>query len=582
MTHVLTAADAAQARKLRIPRMPRLSAAVFRRDRVADLIEKASAHPVTVIKARAGAGKTVACATWATASAKPRRVAWVTLDSGDRSPARFWANVTAALAADGIAADSIAADSIAADSIAAGQPLVPRSRDGSRELPASLMDAVRQGGSPTVLVLDNMQELADSAVLPELGFLVRHAPPTLRLILSGRYMPGLQLAKMRLAGDLAEITETDLACTPDEADGFLAALGLAAGEAERDALLRHTEGWMAGLHMTALAARPGSGGTGSSRIGSGGIGSGGIGSGGIGSAAVVADYLHDEVLDRQSPQVQLFLRRTSVAKRLTGELADRLTGEPGGAFVLDRLHRQNSFVDRDSDGQYRYHPCLRATLLAELRQWLAPEVPILFGRAARWHAASGEAVEAVTSAAEADDWGFASQALADTGIAGLLPDQAAELEAVLAGFPAQRRTDDPVIAAALAAARLCDDDPECAAVYLDCAQRDRRRRAGTGNRVVAGGAARDAGRVRAGHRPRPARGLPGAGREGAGGRQDGAGPPGARTALAGARHRLAAALGADRGSLGARPCGASADRRQPHRPALARAWVAGACRGVLR
>jgi len=418
---------------------------VFRRERVAGLIEKASAHPVTVVKARAGAGKTMACATWAMATARPRRVAWLTLDEGDRSPGRFWANVTAALAADSIPAE---------------QPLVPRTRDASDDLPASLISAVRGVASPTVLVLDNMHELAGGSVLPELGFLLRHAPSTLRIILSGRYVPGLQLAKMRLAGDLAEITEADLACTPDEADAVLAALGVAADEAERDALLRHAEGWMAGLRMAAAAA-------GTARTGRPGES---VDFGRLGSAAV-ADYLHDEVLDRQSPQVQLFMRRTSVAKRLTGELADRLTGEPGGAVVLDRLHRNNSFVDRDSDGQYRYHPCLRATLLGELRQWLAPEVPVLFGQAARWHAANGEAVEAVACAAEAGDWGFASHALAEVGIAGLLPDQAAELEEVLAGFPAARRTEDPVIAAALAAARLCDGDPECSAVYLDCAQR---------------------------------------------------------------------------------------------------------------
>lgn len=439
MTHVAAAVDAAQASKLRIPRP---GAAVFRRDRVASLIEKASAHPVTVMKARAGAGKTMACATWAVAAARPRRIAWLTLDEGDRSPARFWADVTAALSADSIAAE---------------QPLVPRSRDGADDLPASLMTAVRGVGGPTVLILDNMHELAGGGVLPELSYLLRHAPSTLRVVLSGRYVPGLQLAKMRLAGDLAEITEADLACTPDEADAVLAALGLAADEAERDALLRNTEGWMAGLRMAALAARTGR--TGENVV-----------FGGLGSA-VVADYLHDEVLDRQSSQVQLFLRRTSVAKRLTGELADRLTGEPGAALVLDRLHRQNSFVDRDGDGQYRYHPCLRATLLAELRQWQAPEVPVLFGRAARWHAASREAIEAVSCSAEAEDWEFASLALAEVGIAGLLPDRAAELEEVLAGFPAERRTDDPVIAAALAAARLCDGDPECAAVYLECAQR---------------------------------------------------------------------------------------------------------------
>src|ERR1700722_7003056 len=136
MGHVATAADAAQARKLRIPR---LSADVFRRDRVASLIDNASAHPVTVVKARAGAGKTMACATWAVAAARPRRVAWLTLDEGDRSPARFWANVAAALAAGNIAAE---------------QPLVPRSRDGADDLPASLLNAVRGVGAPTVLVLD--------------------------------------------------------------------------------------------------------------------------------------------------------------------------------------------------------------------------------------------------------------------------------------------------------------------------------------------------------------------------------------------------------------------------------------------
>ena len=418
---------------------------------MAGLIEKASAHPVTVVRARAGSGKTMACATWAVAAARPRRVAWLTLDEGDRSPARFWANVTTALAADAIPVEP---------------SLVPRSRDGVDDLPASVLSAVRGVASPTVLVLDNMHELAGGGVLPELSFLLRHAPATLRVILSGRYMPGLQLTRMRLAGDLAEITEADLACTPDEADAILAALGVAADEAERDALLRHTDGWMAGLRMAALAAQATQA-TQATQADRAGWPGEAIGFGG----AVVADYLHDEVLDRQSAQVQLFLRRTSVAKRLTGELADQLTGEPGGALVLDRLHRQNSFVDRDSDGQYRYHPCLRATLLAELRQWLAPEVPALFSRAARWHAASDEAVEAVSCAAEAQDWGFASHALAEVGIAALLPDRAAELEEVLAGFPAERRTDDPVIAAALAAARLCDGDPECAAVYLDCAQR---------------------------------------------------------------------------------------------------------------
>ena len=52
------------------------------------------------------------------------------------------------------------------------------------------------------------------------------------------------------------------------------------------------------------------------------------------------------------------------------------------------------------------------------------------GRAARWHAARGEAVEAVRCSAEAGDWDFASRALAEVGIAAALGGRAAELEEV--------------------------------------------------------------------------------------------------------------------------------------------------------
>src|SRR6202021_213681 len=125
---------------------------------------------------------------------------------------------------------------------------------------------------------------------------------------------------------------------------------------------------------------------------------------------------------------------------------------------------------RDSDGQYRYHPFLRDLLTAELRRLLPAEVPLLAARAARWHAARGQAVEAVRCSAEAGDWDFASRALAEIGIAAALGGRAAELEEVIGRFPADRRADDPAVAAALGAARLCRGGPEGAIAYPDRAQ----------------------------------------------------------------------------------------------------------------
>ena len=78
-----------------------------------------------------------------------------------------------------------------------------------------------------------------------LDLLIRHAPPTLRLILSGRCPPRLQLARLRVSGDLADVGSPDLACTAEEAVGYFEMLGLELDTFTRDELLRRTEGWMA-------------------------------------------------------------------------------------------------------------------------------------------------------------------------------------------------------------------------------------------------------------------------------------------------------------------------------------------------
>jgi LuxR family transcriptional regulator, maltose regulon positive regulatory protein len=419
-------------------RIPALGPGVLRRDRLTELIERATARPVTTITGPAGSGKTVACALWAATQARSRRVAWLSLDSGDRDPARFWAHMSAALAAGGTEAVS---------------GLVPRSRESEEDLPTDLMTTMRKLSGSVVLVIDDVHMLADSEVLPGLALLVHHAPATLRLILSGRCVPGLHVARMRVAGMLSEIRAADLACTAEEAEDYFSTLGLATSEAERDLLLGCTEGWMAGARLAALiAGRDGE-----------------LSVSAIGTDPIVADYLRDEILDQQPDAIRQFLRQTSVAEHLTGDFADWLTGDTGGARILDQLSRENNFVYRDAAGSYRCHRLMRQVLLSELNGELSEEVPRLLGRAARWYARGGDVIEAVRCWAGTAEWNYASMALTEAGLAGVLPDRAAELEAVLGLFPTARRATDPAVAAALGVARLCRGDPASADAYLGLA-----------------------------------------------------------------------------------------------------------------
>ena len=89
-----------------------------------------------------------------------------------------------------------------------------------------------------------------------------------------------------------------------------------------------------------------------------------------GSERTVAEYLLDEVLDQQSEQVRRLLLRTSVCERISGELADLLTGGSGGERILQDLEEAGAFVVAldAKRSWFRYHRLFADLLQLELRR----------------------------------------------------------------------------------------------------------------------------------------------------------------------------------------------------------------------
>jgi LuxR family maltose regulon positive regulatory protein len=436
--------------KLRVP-IP--SVALLRRQRVTDLIRCATASRVTVVTGPTGAGKTIACAIWADDAVRHASgdIAWVGLDPGDRQPPRLWTNIAAALTASPSAASIIADLTDPAD----------------QTFPLRLAEVARRLPSPVTVVIDDMQELAESPAIADLELLVRHGPANLRLLLAGRHLGALSVARLRVGGDLAEIGADDLACTPDEAKAYFEMLGIDLPSAQLDEVLGRTEGWITGLRLAAMRGGPDQEPAAPWRI--------------SGDEPHVADYLRDEVLATLPAVHRDFLLRTCVADRICGDLADMLTAGAAGTATLDELCRENAMIKATGQAgaaavpaqpavpgrvEYRYHPLLLDLLRAQLRSELPAELPLLSRRAAKWQAARGDHADALRNAALIGDWDFAARVLAKAGPELLLPVQAAALEPVLATFPASRYTSDAAVAGALAAAGLRTGDISAAALHL--------------------------------------------------------------------------------------------------------------------
>ena len=357
---------------------PRSNVPLIERPRVTELIEQATAeHRVTLVCGPSGSGKTMACAAWANA-VQDGSVGWLSLDYGDRWPRQLWTDVRLALASTPALPGDVARE-------------LPDPDDD--KFPLRLAELAERLTTPVTLVVDDICDLAGASVLAGVDKLIKHAPPALRLILSGRHPAGLAVAKLRVGGDLAEIRGEDLACTAEEADAYLALVGLDLPDAQRDELLARTKGWMTGIRLAALRAGPGKPAASISRI--------------SGDEPAVADYLWDEVLASLPPDSRLFLLRTSVADVICGDLADALTGGTSGGAILEQLSRENMMIGpEDSDQgrtertEYRFHPMLADMLRARLRRELPGETIRLTRRAARWLAARGQHAQAIRAAAQ--------------------------------------------------------------------------------------------------------------------------------------------------------------------------------------
>jgi LuxR family maltose regulon positive regulatory protein len=368
---------------------PSLRHHTVERKRLNDMLRLGCTLPLTLVVAPAGWGKSTLVAEWLAHDGIT--AGWVSLDGGDSDPMRFWRYLLLAADQAGSAAGA-----------AALRRLDAAGSDVLRDVLPAFVNALVSADAPLVLVLDDYHLVTSAQVRASVAMLLDRSPPQLHLMLITRADPALPLGRLRVRGELAEVRAEDLRFSVAEALEFFSDRP-GPQLSERDVLrvLVRTEGWAAGLQLASLQLR-------------GRADPAAFIERFTGADWHIVNYLGEEVLASQTPEVREFLLVTSVLNRMCAPLCDALTGRADGAELISEIYRANLFVIPldDEHRWFRYHHLFGGLLRHELARTSPGRHAILHRRAAEWYSEYGDATEAIGHAVASGDDALSSRLVA--------------------------------------------------------------------------------------------------------------------------------------------------------------------------
>jgi LuxR family transcriptional regulator, maltose regulon positive regulatory protein len=371
--------------------LPPLRSGHVARERIMFQIGAESMARLVLVSAPAGFGKSSALIQWAHGlREKGTLVVWYALDERDNDPARFVAYLLGAFRGQDMAFASLP----------------------DRKEQVNLQDAVDlilNGAiavdAPTLLILDDYHLISESRIHDAIGGMIDHMPPNIRLAIGTRADPPLQLARLRVRSEIAEIRMRDLRFTSTEMRDWLSvSLGWHPAHDTIAELGKTTEGWAAALALILMVQSH-------------------TDDAGLRqqlarfsqSRRHLFDYFAQEILDQQPDRIRDFLLDTCVLNRLESDLCQAMTGQSDAPLLLNQLAVQSLFVIPLSDTEpiYRYHH-----LFADfLRQYLEMQDGVRYlhqhRRAASWFADKEQVVDAVHHALAGGDYNHAATLIID-------------------------------------------------------------------------------------------------------------------------------------------------------------------------
>ena len=340
---------------------PKRRSELLRRKRLLELLFEALDKKLTLVSAPAGYGKTSLLIDFADLDELP--CCWLSLDELDRDPQRFASYFIAALA------ERFPEFGVQSKSVLEGMQSFEQ--DMERLLVTLINELYEQVKEHFTFVLDDFHLLEDVSSINE--FVNRFAQlvdDNCHLVISSRRLAGLKDMPVFVAKDqVSGLNFADLAFKAEELQALaLQNGGLQLTDEEASRLIEEAEGWITGLQFS-----------------DSNVLRGGSKPPTFGNKANLHEYFGHQVLDRQSPELRLFVLRSSLLDEFDAVLCESVlsplyTQPQDWQFWIKAISQNNLFaLPVGEDGRWlRYHHLFRDYIRERFERECPEEVhPIL-------------------------------------------------------------------------------------------------------------------------------------------------------------------------------------------------------------
>ncbi|NOU47156.1 MAG: hypothetical protein HOO86_08855 [Bacteroidales bacterium] len=318
---------------------------IIHRSELHEKLNTGLSRKLILVSAPAGFGKTTVLSDWINQNKIP--AAWFSIDNGDNDPVDFLSYIISGI--QGLREEF-------------GQStlklLHSPNKPSVESIVSLLINEILNINQNIFLVLDDFHLIKSIEVLKLVTYLLEHIPGNIHIVILTRSDPAIAVSRLRSQNQLVEIRSSDLSFSANEISVlFNKKLKLGLSLDDVYSLKTKTEGWIAGLQLTALSMQ------GREDIS-------GFIQDLMGDNRYIMDYLMEEVLKIQTDDIREFMIQTSVLEQMSGPLCNKVLNRNDSRLILETLDKNNMFiVPLDNERHwYRYHHLFANLLKQRLLQ----------------------------------------------------------------------------------------------------------------------------------------------------------------------------------------------------------------------